>query len=137
MINIKKSFLNYITLAGGIFTWVSPSFQDSSGYSSRFNNAVVWLVPIFLLISNSSKLFSKPLATVQRIPATIGTTITLMFLGFLILWKNSSICSSFSFSFIFTSLSIETAKFLKDTILFLQINPSCSIYDYCEFFTGI
>ena len=43
------------------------------------NDAVVWVVLILLLISNSSNLFFKPLETVPSAPTTTGITVTLMF----------------------------------------------------------
>ena len=43
------------------------------------NNAVVEMISILLLISNSASLFSKPLGTVSNIASTIGISVTLMF----------------------------------------------------------
>ena len=40
------------------------------------NNAVVWMVPILPLISNSSRFLSKPLETIPSAPITTSITVT-------------------------------------------------------------
>ena len=61
------------------------------------NNAVVCMVLILPLISNSSCLFCKSLGTVPCIPTTTGITVTFMFYSFLLLWQGPSICLFFRF----------------------------------------
>ena len=46
-----------------------------------FNSAVVWMILILTLTSNSSNLFSRPLKTVPRAPTTIGI-VTFVLHGF-------------------------------------------------------
>ena len=46
------------------------------------NNAVIWMVSIRPLISNSFRTLTKPMGTVPSAPITIGTTVTLMFHSF-------------------------------------------------------
>ena len=60
------------------------------------NNAVVWMVLILPLISNSSNLFSKPLGTVLSASLTICTTITFNFHSFLSSLARSKYLSLFS-----------------------------------------
>ena len=61
------------------------------------NYAVVCIVSILPLISNTSSLFSKLLETVPSAPITIGITVTLIFHNFSALWQDPSICRSFLF----------------------------------------
>ena len=49
------------------------------GILGVLNNAVIWMVSILPLISNSSSPFSEPLRTVQSAPTTIGIIVTLCF----------------------------------------------------------
>ena len=67
-----------------------------------FNRAVVWIVSILPLISNSLWLFSRPFGTVPRAPITIGTTFTHMFHSFFSSLARSKYLSFFSISFSFT-----------------------------------
>ena len=57
------------------------------------NNAVVWMVLILPLISNSTPL-SRPLGAVPNVPITNNITVTLMFHN-LVLWLGPSVCLSF------------------------------------------
>ena len=60
------------------------------------NHAVVWVVSILPLISNSSSFLSKYLGTVPSAPTTIGITDTLMFSSFFIVLRQGlDICSCF------------------------------------------
>ena len=53
--------------------------MDSSQYSRRSQQMVVWIVSTHPLISKSSSLYTNPLVTVLRAPSTIGITVTFMF----------------------------------------------------------
>ena len=77
------------------------------------NNAVVWIVPILLLITSSSSLFSKPLRTIPSAPTTTGIIITFMFHG-----KIQVLVHFFVF-FHFHSLIRRNSKILKITCLFV------------------
>ena len=47
-----------------------------------FNNAVVWMISICVLIANSSSPYTNPMVTVPSAPSTIGITVTFMFHSF-------------------------------------------------------
>ena len=74
------------------------------------NNAVVWIVSTFPLISEFSCLFINPLVIVPRAPITIGIIVTFMFHSFFISLARSGYLSFFSLSFNFTLWSAGTAK---------------------------
>ena len=69
---------------------VSRTFLSTLAY---VNNMVIWMVSIFLLISNPPNPSSRPLGTVQSTPTTNGIT---MFYNFSVLWQGPNICLSFS-----------------------------------------
>ena len=98
----------------------SKSFRVSwtlLGILADLNNAVVWIVSILPLISNSSRLFSKPLETVLSAPTTTCITVTFMF-------QRSKYLYIFWLSFIFTQWFARTAKSIRQRVLFLLINTS-------------
>ena len=49
---------------------------------ANLNNAVVWKVSIYPLISKSSSLLSKSLGTIQLAPSTINIIVAFMFYSF-------------------------------------------------------
>ena len=77
------------------------------------NNAVVWIVSILPLISNS-----KTLGTVQSEPTTIDITAKLIFHSFFSSLAKSKYVSIISLSFIFTLWSGETAKSIRKVYFF-------------------
>ena len=87
---------------------------------SDLNNAVVLIVSICPLISNSSNSLSKPLETVPSSPITIGSTATLMFNSFLSYLTWSKCLSLFSLSLIFTLWSTDMAKSIILQVLFFS-----------------
>ena len=106
------------------FEWqqVSSSLQDSSQYSGRLSNAVVWVVPTRPPTSKSSRPFNNPLVTVPNAPMTIGTIVTLMFTQFFFnSLARSRYLSFFLLSFRFILWSAGTAKSTILQILFLLL----------------
>ena len=87
--------------------------QDSSQYSGRSQQCCC------LEGLNSSSLFSESLRTVPSAQTTIGTTVTLMFLGILSSQERSKYLSIFSPSFIFSFL-FSFLFFIYLFILFLS-----------------
>ena len=91
------------------FHWTlrdTKSFRVSRTLSSiHFNNAVVCMVLIlFLLLSYSTRLFSKPLSTVPSTPTIFGITVTLMFHSFFSSFTRSNYLSSHFLSFLLSGL---------------------------------
>ena len=93
-----------VVLSDFITPELSGSFSLESNFSRTFlsiladlSNAVVRIVLLFSLISNSSTLSSKPLETVPSALIRIGITVTIIFNSFLDPWQSSSICLSFRF----------------------------------------
>ena len=84
-----------------------------------FYDAVVWMVPIFPLVSCSSSLFSMPLGTVPRALTTVGITDTFKFRKIFCSLAKSKYLSCFlpSFSFIFSTLS----RFMYLSIFLLSV----------------
>ena len=83
----------------------------------NLNNALVWRELILPLISISSKLFSRPLATVPSAPTTISIPFTLMFHSvFLVLGHGPSIC--LSCFLLFSLWSVRMAKSTRWQVLF-------------------
>ena len=68
------------------------------------NNAVVWMVLILPLISNSLCLFPRLLGTISRAPTTNDIILTLIFNSFFTSLAKSKYLSIFLFHFIFFSL---------------------------------
>ena len=65
---------------------------------ANLNNAVIWIVSIRPLISNSSISCTNLLGTEPRAPITIGITVTFMFHSFFsVLWQGRGIYLSFCF----------------------------------------
>ena len=96
---------------------------------ANFHNAVVWMVLILLLISNSSNPFFKPLGTIPSIPTTTSNTVTLMFHSFFSSLARSKYLFLFSLSLIFILWSVGTAKSTRLQVLFfLLINTRCVIF---------
>ena len=61
---------------------VHSSLQDSSQYSGRFNNAVVWMVSTRPATSKSSRPFNNPLVTLPKAPIAIGMIVNFIFHSF-------------------------------------------------------
>ena len=66
------------------------------------NNAIVWLVSTYLLISKFSSLCINPLGIVSNAPLIIGITVTFMFQSFFSSLARSWYSSLLSLSFNFT-----------------------------------
>ena len=66
-----------------------------------FNNSLVWMASILLLVFNSARLFSEFLRIVSRTLTTISIPVTLIFWSSL---ARSRYLAIFSFSFIFPSM---------------------------------
>ena len=98
--------------------WVTASLLKSP---IDFNDAVVLVVSILLLISNSSSLFCKFFGIVPRAPTTIGVTVTFMFHNLSSSLARSRYVSIFSLSFIFTLWSTGTAKSTRWQVFFWLI----------------
>ena len=77
------------------------------------NNALVCMVSILPLISNSSNPFSKPLGTVPSAPTATDITVSFVFHSFLSSLSRSKYMSLFLLSFTFTLWSAGTAKSVK------------------------
>ena len=58
-------------------------------------NAIIRMVTICPLISNSSNPLTKPMRIILSAPVTIGITATFMFIAFLHLWQGLYTCLSF------------------------------------------
>ena len=88
------------------------------------------MVPIILLISNPSSLFSKPLGSVPSLPTTTGTTIIFMFLLFFssLAWSNIWLFSPLFFKKTLDPLTLLCiiAYFLKAVIFLSLISSSSS-----------
>ena len=54
-------------------------FRTLLSILADLNNAIVWMVLILPLISNSSNPFAKPLGTVLSAPTTMNITVTFKF----------------------------------------------------------
>ena len=82
-------------------------------------NAVVWMVSIHPLISNTSSPLSHPLWTVPHMSITIGI---ILFYSFLSSWPSPSTCLSFPSLWIFSlwSTRMENSPYMA-TSLFLLI----------------
>ena len=76
---------------------------------SEFNNALVWMISTRFLISTSSSPCTNPLATIPKVPVTIGIIVTFMFHS-LFSSQARSMYLSFSLSFNFTPWSAGTTK---------------------------
>ena len=86
----------------------SKSAQDSWTLlciQAEFNNALVYMVSSYSLISESSSRFSNPFGIVQSSPITIGITVTFILHSFY-----QDIYLSFRFLIILLSWSAKTAK---------------------------
>ena len=83
-------------------------------------NAVIGMVLIRPLISNSFSPFTKPLGTVLSAPITIGITVTLMLHSFLNSLARSKYLSLVSFSLIFTLSFAGTANFSINSTIFVD-----------------
>ena len=110
-------------LADGLsleFEWqqVSSSLQDSSQYSGRSQNVVVWMVSTRPQTSKSSCPFSNPLVTVPNAPITIGIIVKCMLHSFFNSLTRSRYLSFFSHSFSFILWSAGTAKSTILQVLF-------------------
>ena len=109
----------------------SKSLRDSRTLFSILPNlnALIRMVLILPLISNSSSILSKLLGTVPSEPTTIGITDTFMFNSFFFLFFFSSLTKSkylsiLLLSFIFTLWSTRMAKSSWWQVLFfLLITP--------------
>ena len=77
-------------------------FRTFLSILAEFNNAVVWVVSIRPLISNSSSPCAKPLVTVPSTLITNDITITFIFHSFFSSLAMSWYLSLYSFSFSFT-----------------------------------
>ena len=106
---------------------VYSDLQKSSNYSTDFNRAVVWMVSIFPLISNSPILFSRPLSKFQGHLLQLVASSPSCFTCFSALWQHTSICLSFLLSFIFILWFTETPKSTWCQILFFFINTRCHL----------
>ena len=73
----------------------------------------------FLLISNPSRLLSKPLGTVPSVPTTTGIGGILMFHNYFSAQARSNCLSIFLSIFIFNRWSTGTAKFTRQVLFFL------------------
>ena len=99
---------------------------------AHINYAVIFMVLILTLISNSSSLLSKPLETVPSAPTTIGNTITFMFHSF---FKLSSKIQVFVYVFAFFIFNLwfaekaKTSYFLILGLVFWIVMLSCSYFD--------
>ena len=74
------------------------------------SNAVVWIVSTRPPTSKSSRPFNNPLVIVPKVPITIGTIVTFMFLSFFNSLARSRYLSFFSLSFRTILWSAGTAK---------------------------
>ena len=83
----------------------SSSPQESSQYSGRFKNGVVWMVSTRALISDSTSSFANPLVIVLRAPITIFISVPFMFHSFF-QFPFKVHCTYPSFSFLSTLLLI-------------------------------
>ena len=97
---------------------VSSSLQDSSQYSERSNNEVVWMVSTRRLIFMSSTPSTNPLVTVPQAPITIGIIVTFMSNSFFNSLARFRYLSFFSLSYNFTLRSAGTAKSTIRRVLF-------------------
>ena len=85
LLNCSYLWVSHTDDSWWLFTgvWVTVSLLRSPGlfwvFLSILNNAVVWMVSILHLISNSFSLSSKLLGTVARASTIIGITFTLIF----------------------------------------------------------
>ena len=95
----------------------SLGLQDSSQYSNRSQQTVIWMISIHLLISNSSTPLFKPLGTVPIAPTRIGITVTITFLSFFSSQARSKYLFIFSLSFIFTLWSQDDKLFFVFVLL--------------------
>ena len=87
---------------------VSSSLQDSSQYSGRLSNIVVWMVSTRPQTSNSISPFSNPLVTVPNAPITIGIIVTCMFHSFFNSLARLRYLSFFAHSFSFIVVSRDS-----------------------------
>ena len=91
-----------------------------------FNNAVVWMVSTRPPSSESSSLFSNPLATVPNVPITVGITVTFMFHIFLnSLASRSTYPSFYILSVLFCGQPGE------------QSRQFCKFSSFCWLFLGL
>ena len=80
------------------------------------NNAVVWMVSIYLLFAKFSSSFINPLVTVPKAPITIGINVIFMFYSFFIFYAKSRYISFFSLSYHFTQWSSRIVHNLASSI---------------------
>ena len=83
-----------------VWKQISLILQDTSQYSDRSSNPVVWMISIRPPISNSSNPLTKPLETVPSTLVTIGITVTLIFHSFVRSLAWSKYLTLFSFSLV-------------------------------------
>ena len=120
IIIISSSFSHQLLLT---FHWSlndSKSLQVSRillSILADFNNSVVWMVSILLLISSSSSLLSSPFETVPRTQAKIGIIVTSVFHNFFpATWHGFGIFPAFSYSLFSQYGPLEQQDPLDDKI---------------------
>ena len=85
---------------------------------ANLSNAVVWMVSIRLLISDSTRPFSRLLKTVSNALDKISISLTFLFLCFFCSLVRSNYLFILSLSFIFTMQSAGIAKSRRRQIVF-------------------
>ena len=123
-INVTSRRFFKLALADGLsleIEWQQVSSQvwrTLLSIQSGHNNVVVLMVSTRSLISQSSRHFINPLATVPSAPITFGLTVTFMFHRFFCSLARSRYLTLFSFPFGFTQWSAGTAKFNNELVIF-------------------
>ena len=110
-----------------VFHWsLSDKSPKDSSILADLNNPVVWMDSTRPIISKTSCAFSNPLATVPRVPITIGIAVTFILLSFFNPQARSSYISLFSLSFNFTLWSARITKStIRQVLLLLVIFIRC------------
>ena len=137
LIKFLAKFSHYQWLA--VFHW---SLSDSKSPEvsktllstlANLGNAVVWMVLILFLISNSFSLSSKTFRALSSAPITIHITDSLIFHSFLVLCQGPSTCLSFCFLFLFSDQSEVWNPVDCKFFLFLLITISSSFLEGIRF----
>ena len=105
-IGTAKSTLRQVLLTITSYSKSHRVFKTFLCNLADFNNAVVFIVLVLPLITNSSGLFSEHLETVPSAPTTIGITVTLMIHNFFSSLARSKHLSIFFFFFCFLLISV-------------------------------
>ena len=98
-----------------LFCWTRSDFKSQIcrillSIEVDLNNAVVWIVWVPLMISNSSCPFTSPLGIIREFQLQLVLPSTSCSIVFLVLWQDPGTYLCFRFTLVFALWSAGTAK---------------------------